>query len=212
MYHFSQEENINKISERLGLLRNIDFLPTIDYDEDKEYMHIKLERDAKESIRVKVNNPKKIKIKKCKKLFDSLTNSQKHCFIFLICCIIAKKTPIVQGTTASGKSYLLNVFSILLGQDSNLYQMNFNTGMSILTGQEIIKEDFDEKEREEIYNAYNSIEKIIGYKKRFDSMSLKHYKKIISKIDKKLEESDNLDEETKEKLKKQRSMGNIRWN
>ena len=89
VYHFSQEENINKISERLDLLRNIDFLPTIDYDEDKEYMYIKLERDEKEYIRVKVNNPEKIEIKKCKKLFDTLTKSQKHCFIFLICCIIS---------------------------------------------------------------------------------------------------------------------------
>ena len=62
VYHFSQEENMNKISERLDLLRNIDFLPTIDYDDDREYMYIKLERDAKESIRVKVNNPKKIKV------------------------------------------------------------------------------------------------------------------------------------------------------
>ena len=82
--------------------------------------------------------------------------------------------------------------------------MNSNIGMSILTGQEKIKKDFDDKEREEIYNAYNSIKKIIGYDKQFNSMSLKHYKKIISKIDKKLEESDNLDEETKEKLKKAR--------
>ena len=107
----------------------------------------------------------------------------------------------MQGPTASGKSYLLNVFSILLGQDSNLYQMNSNIGISIFTGQEIIKEDFDEKEREEIYNNYKSIEKIIKYKKSFNDMSLNHYKKIISKIDKKLEESDDIDEETKEKLK-----------
>ena len=35
-------------------------------------------------------------------------------------------------------------------------------------------------------------------------MGLKHYKKIISKIDKNLEKSDNLDEEIKEKLKKAR--------
>jgi len=203
-YHFSQEENINKISEKLDLLRNIEFLPTIDYDEDKKHIIIKLEREAKESIRVKVKNPEKIKIKKCKKLFDTLTKSQKHCFIFLICCIISKKTPIIQGPTASGKSYLLNVVSILLGQDSNLYQMNLNTGMSILTGQEIIKEDFNEKEREEINKCYKSIKNIIDYEKPFNSMSLKHYKKVISKIDKKLENSDDLDEETKEKLKKAR--------
>ena len=129
VYHFSQEEYINKISETLNLLKNIEFLPIIDYDEDKEYLVIKLEKEAKESIRVKVKNPKKIKPKKCKKLFDTLTKSQKHCFIFLICCIISKKTPIIQGATASGKSYLISTLATLLGQDTNLYQMrnvNFN--------------------------------------------------------------------------------------
>jgi len=204
VYHFSQEENINKISEKLDLLRKIEFLPTRDYDEDKKHIVIKIEREAKESIRVKVNKPEKIEIEECKKLFDTLTKSQKHCFIFLICCIISKKTPILQGPTASGKSYLLNVISILLGQDSNLYQMNSNTGMSILTGQEIIKEDFDSKEKEKIYDAYKSIKKIIDYEKPFNSMGLKKYKKIIKKIDKKLENSDDLDEIKKEKLKKAR--------
>jgi phage/plasmid-associated DNA primase len=84
-------------------------------------LYIKLEKDAKESIRVKVKNPQKIDIKKCKKLFNTLTKSQKHCFIFLVCCIISKKIPIIQGATASGKSYLVNIFSTLLGQEANLY-------------------------------------------------------------------------------------------
>ena len=202
-YHFSQEENINKIIDKLNLLKNIQFLPVIDYDEDKQNLVIKLEKEAKESIRVKVNDPSKINIKKCKKLFNTLTKSQKHCFIFLICCIKSKKTPIIQGVTASGKSYLINVFATLLGQKTNLYQMNSNTGMSILTGQEIIKDDFDEDEIEKISKAYKKVKNIINYEKKFVDMELKHYKKIISKIDKKLKE-DNIDEETNEKLKKAR--------
>jgi len=202
-YHFSQEENINKIIDKLNLLKNIQFLPVIDYDEDKQNLVIKLEKEAKESIRVKVNDPSKINIKKCKKLFNTLTKSQKHCFIFLICCIKSKKTPIIQGVTASGKSYLINVFATLLGQKTNLYQMNSNTGMSILTGQEIIKDDFDEDEIEKISKAYNEVKNIINYEKKFVDMELKHYKKIISKIDKKLKE-DNIDEETNEILKKAR--------
>ena len=77
-----------------------------------------------------------------------------------------KKTPIIQGPTASGKSYLLNVISILLGQETNLYQMNSNTGMSILTGQEVIKEDFQEREKEKIYEAYNSVKDLIQIMKK----------------------------------------------
>jgi type IV secretory pathway ATPase VirB11/archaellum biosynthesis ATPase len=115
VYHFSQEEYINKIAEKLDLMKNIEFLPIIDYDGNKEYLVIKLEKEAKESIRVKVHNSDNIDVTKNKKLFNTLTKAQKHCFIFLICSIISKKTPIIQGPTASGKSYLLNVVSILLG-------------------------------------------------------------------------------------------------
>ena len=81
--------------------------------------------------------------------------------------------------------------------------MNSNTGMSILTGQEIIKDDFDENEIKKISKAYKKVKNIINYEKKFVDMKLKHYKKIISKIDKKLKE-DNIDEETNEKLKKAR--------
>ena len=132
-----------------------------------------------------------------------MTKSQKHCFIFLVCCIIAKKTPIIQGPTASGKSYLLNVFAALLGQNTNLYQMNSNTGMSILTGQEIIKGEFDDEEKEKIREAYNNIKKLIKSDKKFVDMKLKDYKKIISKIDKKLKE-ENLDEDTISQLRASR--------
>ena len=203
VYHFTQEENIKKITDKLDLLKNIEFLPIIDYDENREHLSIFLEKEAKESIRVKVNNPENIKTKTCKKLFDTLTKSQKHCFIFLVCCIIAKKTPIIQGPTASGKSYLVSVFATLLGQETNLYQMNSNTGLSILTGQEIIKGDFDDDEKSKICEAYTSIKKLIKYNKDFNDMELKHYKKIISKIDKKLEKG-NLDEKTIDLLKKAR--------
>ena len=209
VYHFSQEEYINKISKKLGFAENLEFLPIIDYDADKKNIVIKLEKEANESIRVKVNNPEIIKIKRNKKLFDTLTKSQKHCFIFLICCIISKKTPIIQGPTASGKSYLLSVISILLGQETNLYQMNSNTGMSILTGQEVIKGEFDEKEKEKICEAYNDIKDLITTKKdkSFNDMDLKDYKNIISKIDKKLkkkldEEEKNLLNDAKEEISK----------
>jgi len=68
IYHFSQEENINKISENFDLLKNIEFF-TIEYVEDKKNIVIKLEKEEKESIRVKVYNPDKIKIKKKIKIY-----------------------------------------------------------------------------------------------------------------------------------------------
>ena len=191
-YHFSQEEYINKITEELNLLKDIEFLPVIDYDEDKENLFIKLNREEKESIRVKVANPRNIKIKKNKKLFDTLTKSQKQCFFFLICCIISKKTPIIKGPTASGKSYLLSAFATILGQETNLYQMNSSTyDKSILTGYNVIKGNFDDNDKKTLENAYNSIKEEIHYNRSFNDMKLKHYKKIIDKIDKELGEDIN---------------------
>ena len=79
--------------------------------------------------------------------------------------------------------------------------MNKNSGLSILNGQEIIKEEFEEDELEEVYKAYNSIKKIIIHKKSFNDLNFKDYKKIISKINKKLEDEEELDEEEVIKLK-----------
>jgi hypothetical protein len=81
--------------------------------------------------------------------------------------------------------------------------MNSNTGMSILTGQEIIKGNFDEEEKNKIREAYNNVKSLIKMKKAFYEMSLKDYKNIISKIDKKIEKG-NLREEEFELLKKAR--------
>ena len=114
-----------------------------------------------------------------------------------------KKNPIIQGETAFGKSYLINICTTLLGQETNLYQMNSNTEMSILTGQIFIKSDFDENELLQISEVYNNMKNIIGYDKKFVDMNLKDYKEIISKIDEKLKK-DNIDEETDKILKKAR--------
>jgi len=78
--------------------------------------------------------------------------------------------------------------------------MNSNTGLSILTGQKIIKE-FDNNEKETIRKAFKSIKNIIKYKKKSTELKYKDYKKIIFKIDEKLEEKD-IDEEAIDLLKK----------
>ena len=59
--------------------------------------------------------------------------------------------------------------------------MNSNIEISILTGQEIIKSDFDENELLQISEAYNNMKNIIGNEKEFVDMNLKDYKEIISK-------------------------------
>jgi hypothetical protein len=81
--------------------------------------------------------------------------------------------------------------------------MNSNTGISILTGQEMIKGNFDKDEKKKIRDAYNNIKSLIKMNKAFNEMILKDYKNIISKIDKKIEKG-NLKDEDIELLKKAR--------
>jgi hypothetical protein len=69
--------------------------------------------------------------------------------------------------------------------------MNSNTGTSILTGQEIIKENFGGDEVKEINDAYNRVKKFIKKDKDFNEMDFNDYKHIISKIDKKLKNKDH---------------------
>ena len=69
------------------MIKDISFVPSIDYDLDKKHLFVKFDRNRNLSIRVVVKDTKKIKIKKYKKLFYLLTKSQKHYFIFLVCCI-----------------------------------------------------------------------------------------------------------------------------
>ena len=65
--------------------------------------------------------------------------------------------------------------------------MNSNTGTSILTGQEIIKENFGVDEVKEINDAYNRVKKFIKKDKDFNEMDFNDFKNIILKIDKKKE-------------------------
>lgn len=52
--------------------------------------------------------------------------------------------------TASGKSFIIKLLAEVLGQDLSIYQLNANSGLSIFTGQSIMKEEFDDKEKEKL--------------------------------------------------------------
>ena len=104
----------------------------------------------KNNLKIKIKNPDKINTKKLINKFNSMTLTEKLCFLFLLCCIIAKKTPIIQGVTGSGKSFLIKLLAEVLGQDISIYQLNSNSGISMFTGQSVMKDDFDEKEKEKL--------------------------------------------------------------
>ena len=151
-YHFSKKENIIRAQKELNLNMFL-FNPVISYNSDKRYLTFKSsKRIKKNQIQMEIKNPDSIKAKELINKFNSMTLSEKFCFLFLLCCIKAKKTPIIQGVTSSGKSFIIKLFAEILGQDLNIYQLNANSGISIFTGQSIMKERFDKKEKEKLKN------------------------------------------------------------
>ena len=53
--------------------------------------------------------------------FISLTSNQKSCILFLILCALTKRSSLIQGKTASGKSHVKRIFAKLIGKELNVY-------------------------------------------------------------------------------------------
>ena len=69
-----------------------------DCDEDKKHARMKISEESSEEIIIKIYHPDLIYKDKGVKIFNSLTKNQKHCILFLICSILAKRTLIIQAT------------------------------------------------------------------------------------------------------------------
>ena len=111
------------------------------------------------------NNPNKFEDLK-RKMF-TLTPEQRFGLIVLMLSVKANIPCIIQGPTASGKSYLIKLFCEILGENPEIITLNNDSGINLLTGQiapknEIeyekkisIKEAFEEfKEYKEIYSIF----------------------------------------------------------
>ena len=59
---------------------------------------MKISEESSEEIIIKIYHPDLIDKDKGVKIFNSLTKNQKHCILFLICSILAKRTLIIQAT------------------------------------------------------------------------------------------------------------------
>ena len=116
--------------------------------------------------------------KKLKKLFNSLTKTQKLAIIFLICCLKTGKIPLIQGQTSSGKSYLIKVFAEILGNNPILCQVS---NPRIILGENIIR-DISIEEKNILKNTFNNIKDLIDEKRKFIEIKQVEYHSILSKI------------------------------
>ena len=207
VYRFDCQEIQKEIMNELNLSLT-DFEPYIkyDFDENKNQpkLYIFLGKNKLSVIDFEMKNSQMDELKEEDNihLFSSLTKIQKLGFIFLACCVESGRVPLIQGETASGKSYLMKIFAKIFGQKTNLYQINSNSGMSIITGQDIIMTNIDkDKEEKDLKCNYNDIKKLIKMeKKNFEQLEVNDYKLILKKILDKLENNKDLKEDDKNKL------------
>ena len=131
-------------------------------------------------------------IQKIKTKFNYLTLDEKNCILFLLCSILSKRSCILIGDTGSGKSFLIKFLAKMLGQKLNIYQMNNNTGMSIFTGQSVIKEKLTEEENYKLKEIVNNLIK----KDKLIAEPIKglsepdYYEDIIKKLEDKIKKKD----------------------
>ena len=203
VYRFDKREIQEKMENILNLKLTDDFNPYIDYDENQKKLIISLGKNKFDNIELKITNSKNIKKLENKRLFSYLTKIQKLGIIFLICCIQSGRIPLIQGETASGKSYLMKIFSKLFGQEMILYQITSNSGISIITGQDIIRAEIDKDEKEILKNNFKKIRNLIEEKKSFKNLKEDEYPSILTRIINKLKKNNkcqNLKKEDIEKL------------
>ena len=210
-YCLSEQEKIEKILKILNL-DQAKFNPTFTYNNIKQEIYIRLAREGKEFLTLPIYKKfSQDEINIINKNLDSLTKPQKQCILNLSSALLAKRTCIVQGGTASGKSLIIRIFSQMMGKKLNIYQMNSETGVSIIQGQPQIMEELDEKEIKILTEMFDDINKILD-KELIESgnirdMKRKDFENIIKLVDNELN-SKKIPKENLKKLKKYQNLIN----
>ena len=191
-YCLSDPKKIEKILEILNL-EEAKFNPSFNHNIEKQELYIKLAKEAKEYLTLPVFKKfSEDEINKIKINLETLTKPQKHCILCLAAAYLAGRTCLVQGGTASGKSKIIRVFSEIMGKKLNIYQMNSETGVNIITGQPEIMEKLDENEIIRLDQIFSDINKIVN-KNLIENMNIANLKRIdfnniIKSINKEIQE------------------------
>ena len=165
IYRFNNPDDLKFITSKLGYSLNQDLWPIIEYFyslEEKENI-IKLfpvEKNNNKFFNYKIKNFNESKMNDVKKKLFTLTPEQRFGLIFLMISIQSNIPCILQGPTASGKSYLIKLFCEILGQEPELIVLNNDSGINILIGQIAPQSGLEDKDINEIINAINECEDI----------------------------------------------------
>ena len=153
-YRFSSDEMIQKVLTTLKL-ENMIFSPSFEYDNSSNSLVIKVSKDENNGLVLPlISQPKNRAILSS---IDSLTLPQKHCLTFLGCSVLADRSCVVQGDTASGKSHLIRLFAELMGAKLNVFQMNSDSNISMLAEQSVLKNSISSKDKENFKKAFTKL-------------------------------------------------------
>jgi len=180
-YRFIQQESIQYILSMMSIGK-MSYNPQFILNLENQKLLIKISEESKKALEIPINDISNVNEMKIQEALASLTIPQKHCMTFMACSLLAKRTCILQGNTASGKSFLVRLFAQMLGQKLVVYQMNSDTGMSILTGQSIISDSISFQEDAKIDHAYSELCMIPYFREYLEKNNFKRDKKHFSAL------------------------------
>ena len=173
IYRFSNIDDINNITKKLGYSLERDLWPTIEYtdenddsenendeeneseqSENKDYYIRISPMEKKKFLSYKLSNYD-LNMENLKKKMFSLTPQQRLGLVFLMIALKTDLTCIIQGPTSSGKSFLIKLFCELFGENPEIIELNNDSGISLLTGQIAPKSEIENEDIEKIQKILN---------------------------------------------------------
>ena len=122
--------------------------------------------------------------------YNTLSFEQRKCLIFLGLSVKANVPCIIQGTSGVGKSHLIKLFAKILGKKLNIFELNKDNDISLLTKQ-CKFEAYNDDETKEIEEKLNDI--LHNYNINYINID---FQKKFEKVN----EIKNLDEESKKTI------------
>ena len=129
-YKFIDYEIVKQAKKQFNF--SFKFLPYFEYFSKYEQNFLCLKSNINSNEEKEILLTGNINIKYIKKKINTLTEVQKQCLLFLFISFLSKRTCIIQGPTASGKSKLVSLFAKMIGKELIVYQMNNDTNSSML--------------------------------------------------------------------------------
>ncbi|KAK8895427.1 hypothetical protein M9Y10_023891 [Tritrichomonas musculus] len=165
-YRFINEETIKEVKKQINV-NEMNFSPSFNYNIEKLLLNINVKSDDSKEFQEGINIElftNKINVEDIESNISCLTLPQKHCLLFLACSVISKRSCILQGATSSGKSHIIRLFAKMLGQELIVYQMNKDTGISILTGQPLLSSTLNNEDIDNIILWFENISIVPAFK------------------------------------------------